>query len=29
MEWPEGEARAKVTEASVGQYIRRSLTKQH
>jgi dihydropyrimidinase len=25
MEWPEGEPRAKVTEASVGQYVRRSI----
>ena len=24
MEWPEGEARAKVTDISVGQYIKRS-----
>jgi dihydropyrimidinase len=29
MEWPEGEARAKVTEASVGQYIKRALAQQH
>ncbi len=26
MDWPEGEPRAKVTETSVGQYIRRSLS---
>jgi len=25
MEWPEGEPRAKVTDASVGQYLRRQL----
>jgi hypothetical protein len=24
MEWPESEARAKVTDTSVGQYIKRS-----
>lgn len=29
MEWPENEARAKVTEASVGQYIKRALAQQH
>ena len=26
MEWPAGESRAKVTEASVGQYLRRSIS---
>jgi len=29
MEWPEGEARAKVTDASVGQYVRRSVAHRH
>jgi dihydropyrimidinase/dihydroorotase len=29
MEWPESDARAKVTDASVGQYIKRSLSRQH
>jgi len=29
MEWPENEARAKVTEASVGQFIKRALAQQH
>jgi dihydropyrimidinase/dihydroorotase len=29
MEWPENEPRAKVTEASVGQYIKRALAQQH
>ena len=29
MEWPEGEARAKVTQASVGEYIKRTFVQQH
>jgi len=29
MEWPENEPRAKVTEASVGQYLERALSQQH
>jgi dihydropyrimidinase/dihydroorotase len=28
MEWPEGEPRARVTEACAGQYIRRQLARQ-
>jgi len=27
MEWPEGERRAKVTEASIGEYLRRELVR--